>query len=332
MPILKKKNKSVIPSSNELAALDGSVDELSRQTEALLKGFGDVAPKNDSPTRKIAPEQKTPEIKETPTKPRPHTPAKQGVARSFDIIHTPAKRKLQASLRSQPQPQSSDRLLSSHAGLSYNEQTPPAPKEPEELTASNAPAIVHPHATGALHMKGEEDAQAPEDSQGTPEDTSAVTPKRETTLESSAAADTKVEEKSSATQSLTFQTDEQSPVDESPEQTEDTTPPQEESSEAASDSDATTVEHAKQKDEPLPRNSSYSATASQSSDPKGYEPVEGQTLPAVFDTHEYHPELHDWSKLEHRSHATKYVIALLLVIVAILGYLVVSDTALPFIG
>jgi len=66
--------------------------------------------------------------------------------------------------------------------------------------------------------------------------------------------------------------------------------------------------------------------------PKGYAPNVNQQKPTVFDTNEYHPELHDWSKLERDASLKWFVAALVLVVVAAAAYLLVSGVTIPFIG
>lgn len=51
----------------------------------------------------------------------------------------------------------------------------------------------------------------------------------------------------------------------------------------------------------------------------------------VFDTDEYHPKLHDWSKLEHHNNAPVIVLLLLLVLFALGAYAVITGMKLPFI-
>ncbi len=63
--------------------------------------------------------------------------------------------------------------------------------------------------------------------------------------------------------------------------------------------------------------------------PKGFE-AEEKEAPAVFDTTEYHPELHDWSQLESSSGLKWFVIAVLLIIVAAGAWFVLSGQELPF--
>lgn len=66
------------------------------------------------------------------------------------------------------------------------------------------------------------------------------------------------------------------------------------------------------------------------SGPRGYEADEKQQKPTVFDTNEYHPELHDWSKLD-RSNNPKWVLLVLLLIFGVgVVYFVVLGQPLPF--
>lgn len=67
------------------------------------------------------------------------------------------------------------------------------------------------------------------------------------------------------------------------------------------------------------------------SDPKRYQPHEAQHKPTVFDTNEYHPELHDWSKLDNRSSGKVFVLIVLLAIAGFAAYWVLSGKSIPFV-
>lgn len=321
MSILKKKNKSELPTNKELDSLDGSVDELSRQTKELLKGFGDENISKEEPTPpKEPPKTKRAHIAKAPAK-KKYVPLQKSSARSFDIIHAPVKRKLQASLRARPA-QDVPELLPSHAGLSYNEKTSPADSKEKEgtdagISDKEEPAIVHAHATGALRMatieKETEDVS----------DTEVVgMPRRETTLAAEAAANEQAEDSElsadNATQPLSFESNAEEAGEDTQASSEDTPPIEEDSQPAEEVSHAPTASDAKDahKQAEASHETSYTNTTSRSFAPKSYEPVEDQILPAGFDTDEYHPELHDWSKLNKGNHATLYILVLLLAAIA----------------
>jgi hypothetical protein len=65
---------------------------------------------------------------------------------------------------------------------------------------------------------------------------------------------------------------------------------------------------------------------------RGYQPDESQQKPTVFDTNEYHPELHDWSKLDRNDNSKWALLVLLILCGGGFLYFVVLGQPVPFIG
>lgn len=66
--------------------------------------------------------------------------------------------------------------------------------------------------------------------------------------------------------------------------------------------------------------------------PKGYVPLASQEKPTVFDTTEYHVELHDWSKLDKSPVGKWLILGLLIICLAAFTYLFVLGQPLPFVS
>jgi hypothetical protein len=350
MPILKKKNKSEVPSSNDLAELDGSVEALTRQTKELLKDFDDAS-KSESAQKK--PQQKPPKTSATHTKKKaPAEIVRKSKARSFDIIHPSEQKKLSATLKASPKPLASE-LLPAHAA--------DAPFGAKEDTGSNAqsneqPSIVHSHASGALNMvqfekddTSQEDAPLPvgepktesdEEQPASPPPAPEVKPAEVVaeSAEDKPAVVKAVPEKEDSTESadsLTESTADKKPATEHPTESHDNKPKDDKTNEESSSSKELKEEE-KDKKDPIDETLTqiYANNDSKLEEPERYESPEGQELPTVFDTSEYHAELglHDWSHLEKKQHVAWYILLLLVVVVGALAYLIFSGTPLPFIN
>ena len=51
----------------------------------------------------------------------------------------------------------------------------------------------------------------------------------------------------------------------------------------------------------------------------------------IYDTDEYHPTLHDWSKLSKQNHTPLYILLLLVVILGAVLYIIYADISIPFL-
>lgn len=307
MGILGKKKKHSAPSEDDFKLLDTSVSELSEQTNALLTHFGEKKPENSKTTKPIMPKQST--SKKTP-------------GRSFDIIQgsnvVNAKRAKKTVTIDAPT--DAVELLPEHAGKSFNEVSPEeAPKKDtvsitETVTVKSeevedykkeAQEVVVGHPAGSLRFDSTEEEpvtlhdEVDSDSTQQGADTNPVVEKVKVDTDST-------DSKSEGT-------------NESPQP------------DKKSEEDETTGDL--EKKESIPATGEVFASNLVSNElPKGYEAPEGQQQPTVFDTNEYHPELHDWSKLD-RGHGGKwYILALLIAIAAALAYFIFSGQKLPFIS
>ena len=66
--------------------------------------------------------------------------------------------------------------------------------------------------------------------------------------------------------------------------------------------------------------------------PKGYQPLASQQKPTVFDTNEYHVDLHDWSKLDHSANSKWILFVLVAVLLGAFVYLIVLKQPVPFVS
>ncbi len=315
MGLLKKK-KSSQPAQPDALSIDAAMDELSKQTEALLSDFGEQAkvPKPALPKKsaKFAPKGK-----------------------SFDVFHDPRKKTQLKSTLKASEPTSPEEgtgaaielpetpLLEEHATDSYNEigisdQKP----EDSEQPAVDSPAVIVGHEakltvatdnqSGSI-MPGETAASLEAQEDVAVELVAPISLESQEPLsfnEEPAEGESQVAEDEPVKEPVVeVSEDDQAQV--APEAETDAPP------KAAADDIYVSGElHANN----LVKNVK----------PKGYQALEDTGAPAVFDTEEYHPELHDWSKLEHKN-GPKWILLVLLVIVAGgLGYFVISGQKFPF--
>ena len=322
MSILKRKKKSVLPSGDDYKVLDGSVNDLSKQTSELLSHFGEKKEEVNTP-------KKASTVKSVNTK--------RVSGKSFDIIAPSSKRHTSTKISA---PIKDDEvLLPEHAGKSFNEldfeEMPPKQSSAPEIITNKgsiinsedeAPSeISHTISTrppGSLHFQESEaenekmtdlvDEKEEPNNAEEPELSQELEPKVETEVVPLVPS---VEEEKSETDT--------SKVD-------DDTKPEEEvikSDEAVTDHAETILSENDSNSGELYVNNLVKTT-----DKKGYVAPEGQQKPTVFDTNEYHPQLHDWSKLENKNGVKGYFLALLLVVAGALAYLILSGTQIPFIG
>lgn len=318
MGILKKK-KTVAPKKQDSVALDSAMNELAKQTEALLGSF------------KEEPKEAKPRLPKKTTR-----PVHRG--KSFDIIHNPAqKTKVNSTLKaSHPKKtklvvvDEEELLLPEHATKSFNE-LPGADPEPVATKVTkpkkeSAPKISN-HESGKLAvapvsietpLKAEEDAVS---------ETEEVKPPSESTSHSSIVfEDTETDVESVSEE-----------VKPELEQPEEAVPDNKPSEAGTSEQKEENEDSAEESSEPEPEDDKgyssgelFANNLVKETKPKGYKPAKESEVPAVFDTEEYHLELHDWSKLEHKSSGKIIVLLSLLVIAAGVAAYILSGRPLPF--
>lgn len=296
------KKKPQKTKEHDLLALDQAVTELSRQTEALLGAGGN-------------------------TKPKPQLPKKQSrithKGKSFDIIHDPKKsRRIQATLKaSKPASKTvthkEPELLPEHVTQGLDKpHNPTSTKATLSVFETTEPPIIKgQHEAGSLIDK---EALKVLDEGDQPTDLSPTKEQSVQTKTSSATHDLPV-----AQTSISFTEDEQTGVADP-----QATPP----ADLAPEADGMLLAS---QDETESNTTSYTGELYANNlvkeiEPKGFKPTENGEGPAVFDTEQYHPDLHDWSKLESR-HTNLWLFALLVVVViGAAVYFVLSGQKLPF--
>jgi hypothetical protein len=303
-----KKKPAKKAEKHDFTALDAAVSELSKQTAALL-GTAD-----EKPAKPKLPKKST----------VPHTKGK-----SFDIIHNPKqKAPLKASLKTV--------AVSRHTAAPLAHiQTDIAPKSLVEN--NNKPEADEPDHSPDFRadqpmIRGHEKGLTVQNAE-TPADTDRIV--QEVSQDDSVAAASRgaiVFEEDS-----TKEREEQNPkepvsetVESAPEEPKPSKPVVAESSESSE----STKDQLDEKPVELPAYNSGELFANnlvKESKSRGYKPHENQQLPTVFDTNEYHPKLHDWSKLEHDTSLGWFVLILVLVIAGAVAYFVISGQAIPFI-
>lgn len=310
--MLKKKPAKKLD-NQDFTALDAAVSELNKQTAALLgKADGKTEAKPTLPKKQNHPQTK---------------------GKSFDIINHPRKNTtLQSSLKTAQKtpsaPAEPEALLPDHAGKSFNElevdELPSIKAKgkdtPEEPKPKDAAAPVIKQHTGKLSLtRDDEDTPSAEEQ-----------PSADPALESAALAPQAVSHTS-----LSFEEkpeelkDEPAPETKKPEK--EPEPEKSQPSEVTEAKEATV--ETKQSDEQLSYDSGelFANNLVKETQPKRHEPEKGQQKPTVFDTTEYHPELHDWSKLEHQGGWKWFILLLLLAVAGGLAYLIFSGQRLPFL-
>ncbi len=314
-----KKKPTKKPEEHDFTALDQAVSELSKQTEALLGKTGEKASKPMLPKKRSI----------------PHTKGK-----SFDIIHDPKhKTALKASLKtavvshhkSESLVEETVPLLPDHATKSFNESESTEKVATSSTENTNPAPTIQGHSQG-LAIHGQEESMT-----------------AEATLEE--PADDATHEPSVSHSAITFTEDKTTELESEPPQTapeeSEATPELSAEPETVDTKEVAPESEAEPKDTAIPKSDSkaseepveppaynsgelFANNLVKESKPHGYKPDENQQKPTVFDTNEYHPELHDWSKLEHGSGLRWLILLLLLVIAGALGYFVVSGQTVPF--
>ena len=269
--MLKKKPVKK-PAEKDFTALDAAVSELTKQTEALL------GKAEEKPSKPTLPKKRS-------------IPHKKG--KSFDIIHNPkSKTKLHASLKTAKvtahstsliEPKDEPTLLPDHAGKSFNELDSAVSEPTDEKP------IQIKHHEGSLVPLHEEPEQSAKN---------AETPSEDETIETASISHT----------SLSFEEKEVEPEDSTTEQvTEKNTKPEKEEKQQNADEKEESAEEEKAVEkisddapaEPAPDLPAYNSgelfanNLVKERKQNGYKPLEDQQKPTVFDTNEYHPELHE---------------------------------------
>lgn len=306
--MFKHKKQSKLE-DDHFTALDAAVSELSKQTDALLSGFG------------------TESNRATTTNEKPTFTKKKNVlhtkGKSFDIIHDPKRRAhLKATLKSAAPvtrliPVETELLLPGQASKSYNELSEPSEKN-----------VVVPVETSKIQLNENRlDTREPVvsgvDSEPVITSTSPSKAVSHTTLSFSEPEQSESTDNKSTTQEPKVSKDPIQPVAELSQE------------EVVTDSEKKIkAEEAKETEvEKLDEQNTgtlYPNNLVKDTEPKGYEAPETEGKPAIFDTETYHPELHDWSKLDH-SNSKKWILLVLLLVVAGSGaYFILSGQKLPF--
>lgn len=352
-----KKKKTTKPTKHDEAALSSAMQELVKQTEALLGSAEDTSfPKKKATTKKANGTKKTTAKKPTLPKKR-HVPHTKG--KSFDIIaHSGKQKKLPATLKtvSVQTPVDTQHRIADHAT-----------KEDKRVAVTPATIV---HQKGRLQVGGGSDAGAqnntieqketspPSESIArtgihfaetdtdsnteaevvtqTPEDTTIETdaPTSDEEIEATDKADKLLSTVDENDQDLSFLDDVDDAADE----------PKEAASDAAKKPTLDSVSDTKSSSEdeedtlgvasePTAYNSGelYANNLVKAKQPKGYTPLASQQKPTVFDTTQYHAELHDWSKLDHSPSGKWLILFLLVVVLGAFVYLFVLGQPLPFI-
>lgn len=326
--------------TGDFSSLDAAVSELAKQTEALL---GD--PKKQPKSAKAAAKPPKKGVSKKP-KSRGH---------SFDIISQPKQgTTLPATLKSAPPKQA-------HATASQPVSAPREMLSPQDIPSSEKAAeSIGPEETSVS------DEQAASD--GKPEDALAIVGHKskvlrlgddaaeevaESTEADEADAEPSAEKPAPASQTgITFtEPDEPSEGDSAALEEQgpaESTPGEDAQLGQVAQSAATELDiqlEAKVKAEassdvdkepevlasnPADTGELTANNLVKDSTPKGYRAHPGQQKPTVFDTKEYHPELHDWSHLSRPSRAPFIILLLLIAVLGAITYFVVLGQKLPF--
>lgn len=330
----KKKKVSAVADKNELAELDNSVSELSKQTSELLKGFKDKSSASES--EPIKPSTVT-------DAPKTRAAASRSHVKSFDIIQHPKTRtSLKSTLKSSPETNlvsdSEIELLPEHATKSFNEieavdaKSPIQDVSPATSTIFSTPSVIG-HRAGSLQVSSEIDTVT-DTSKITNEDKTETQELSESEEESNKTEAEQVETKNSdspSVQGITFE-EEQIEVEESADNPlHDEDKKQSDANPLSADTnEADKTEVTETTVNPQDSGELYANNLVHDAKPKSYSPLESQQKPTVFDTNEYHVELHDWSKLKHKNSVIWYFIVLIVVIAAAAAYMLLTDQKLPF--
>lgn len=326
----KDSKKNAKNDSSDLSALDSAVSELARQTEALLGKSGE---------------------KLKPTLPK-KKPTSHASARSFDIIHAGDSAKKPAVLKSAP-PEQKMLEQSDEKLLQENSDTEPA------TSSDVVPEIVTSHKSGSLKVSVAEPTESQTNDQ-TEADAPEKAPKKakKSTTKTSKKSE---EESSSPDDSDATKPEELAEVallDDAKKSNEDTERDKQDTSteDTPSSTDEVTSTDSAQRDNGSAVETDDGPASAMATDPKiapvhqpsdstqniqlysdnltkdqsTEEDGEDESKTDLFDTDEYHPTLHDWSKLEHKSKGPVIALLVLTVMFALGVYAVMNGYTLPF--
>lgn len=303
--------KAIGSVDHEFAALDKAVSELSKRTSALLSGASDDSKAEKKP---ILPKKKS-QVAAT--------------GKSFDIIKgtgrssaKPAQLKVavSSSRRALPEATEGQLLLPDHAVKSYNEQPDSVEKEvSKDPAVTPTPEIISRHKS-KLKISTASPASLEQSTEVEVE--SSAQPHQDPIIEASAASEP-----------LSFDSD----PEEVPEVPVGEAVVPEDDAKEASVVDVPVLDEPKKSEGQGSTEDStgevFAHNLVQQIGPSGYKPHKNQQQMAVFDTNEYHAELHDWSKLSHRNSTAKIMLLFLLVTaLGVIGYIAFSGLQIPFIS
>lgn len=314
------KKKSIKPDQEEFSKLDSAVVELSKQTEALL---GAIEPSNES---------------------KPKLPKKHDVVRHkpkhFDIIHDTKQTKLRATLKAVPKPEEKQKLLADPREVYESAKE----AEPAELSSTSA-AVVHSHKEGILQtasIRPAANTEDPEPFRSAAEESEVPVLIEPSAVRHSISFGNEAKNAPEEVSEHLNQGQIKEPLGENLSKDQEELTPTEEEADSSKIRDESTAdsEHNASADNPVEAISAKADSNAyrgelnannlvKEAQPKGYE-AHSTDKPVVFDTDEYHPELHDWSKLEHRPTIGRLLLVLAVVIVGAVAYIMLTDQNLPF--
>lgn len=327
----KSKNVSALPAKEDFSVLDSAVSELAKQTEALLGKTGEKM------TRPVLPKKES----ESNSK-----------AKSFDIIHNPDGKKRSEALLKAPHP--GQKLLEA------DDSDEPDTSDSKVVTKSKPEATVasglSAHTPGALKFAGgktiepivdgkqakKSNVKSPSPKPIPPAEIKELEAQEDQNLTPDAVeADEDIKITDDSTDGNITEVDISNHKSISNVDNDDDTEISEVDSgmnkaEVSIEDDGKTdgVGLGKQGDSNKSKGTDSSQKIqlfSDNLDDSKSDDDEDGPQPEIFDTDEYHPTLHDWSKLEHQSAWPKVVLLVLLVILAAGVYIIVSGVKLPFL-
>ena len=324
--LIKPKNVSVLPAKEDFSVLDSAVSDLARETEALLGKTGEKM------SRPVLPKKK---------------PAANSRAKSFDIIHNPDTNKRSEALLKAPHP--GQKLLEADEAEAKQsaDKIEADMKDPEV----DSVAETSVHSPGALKFnEGRTIEPTGKDKSSKVEvkskNTEIIESKAPKVIEDSEESKTVKTLDSKANTSKTASTDKSDSLTETDSKVGQEVDSKDDVVKAESKVDDPKPEDDDQMDgiislaeqgdtdESAKTDSSHKVQlfSDNLGESKTDDGEEDGVQPEIFDTDEYHPTLHDWSKLEHHSGWPPAVLLLLLVVVfAGVVYAVVSGIQLPFL-
>ncbi|MCB9823327.1 hypothetical protein H6800_03580 [Candidatus Nomurabacteria bacterium] len=321
----KPKNVSALPAKEDFSVLDSAVSELAKQTEELLGKTGEKMSKPVLPKKQ---------------------PRLNSKAKSFDIIHNADQKVRSESLLKAPHP--GQKLL--EADESENPKATDNNVVVKKTPEVESTAGLSAHTPGALKFAAEKTIEPIADDKNAIKSDLDSQSKKPADTDSTNKAEIDDEPNSTpedlqvdiANQTPDVKTDKDAMNDEeSKSDLEVNHKAEKELAEVSSD--VSVIKPVNETDDKLENQVDLSNTDKTDSsqkvqlfsdnlnDSKSEDDDDDGAQPKIFDTDEYHPTLHDWSKLEHHSSAPKVVLLVLLVVLAAGVYIIVSGVKLPFL-